>query len=186
MHIEECKEFGLTAEDLERCEENQGMPPISDAATTSTDRTPACTAYTRYVLDIGQSEDWLALQISMLPCLLGYGVIARRLHGLQATHPPKEANRYLTWINNYIGDDYSAAIEEGSGKLIRVLLKRRREADASLAAIEKHVMRQSSSRVEELVTIFIHATKVSLQPGRFCECALLKNVLRRWKPVSGT
>jgi len=69
------------------------------------------------VLDIGQSEDWLALQISLLPCLLGYGAIARRLHGLQATHPPKEPNRYLTWINNYIAKDYTDAVKEGCGKL---------------------------------------------------------------------
>lgn len=40
----------------------------------------ACTAYTRYVLDIGQSEDWLGLQISLAPCLLGYGAIAKQLH----------------------------------------------------------------------------------------------------------
>ncbi|KAK5128397.1 hypothetical protein LTR85_003065 [Meristemomyces frigidus] len=125
LHINECKEFGLTQADMEKCEESQ-----------------ACTAYTRYVLDIGQSEDWLALQISLLPCLLGYGAIARRLHELQSTHPPKEPNRYLTWINNYIADDYTAAVEEGS------------------ALIEKHAMKQSPSRVEELVAIFIHATKM--------------------------
>jgi len=69
------------------------------------------------VLDIGQSEDWFALQISLLPCLLGYGIIARRLHGLQTTNPPKEPNRYLTWINNYIGQDYSEAMEKGCGEL---------------------------------------------------------------------
>ena len=96
----------------------------------------------------------------MLPCLLGYGVIAQRLHGLQATHPPEEPNRYLTWINNYISDDYSAAIEEGSGESYRVMLIRRREANTTLAGIEKQAMRQSPSRVEELVAIFIHATKV--------------------------
>lgn len=79
----------------------------------------ACTAYTRYVLDIGQSEDWLALQISLLPCLLGYGMIACRLHDLQSTNPPKEPNRYLTWINNYIAEDYTAAVEKGRGEYVR-------------------------------------------------------------------
>ena len=75
----------------------------------------ACTAYSRYVLDIGASEDWLALQISLLPCLLGYHVIAKRLHEEQKSNPPKE-NRYATWINNYIAEDYCEAVEKGCGK----------------------------------------------------------------------
>jgi len=73
------------------------------------------------VLDIGQSEDWLALQISLLPCLLGYSVIAQRLQELQKTHPPKTANRYLTWINNYVAEDYSQAVAEGRGMLILLM-----------------------------------------------------------------
>jgi hydroxymethylpyrimidine/phosphomethylpyrimidine kinase len=68
------------------------------------------------VLDIGHSEDWLALQVSLLPCLLGYSVIARRLHKLQETDPPKDVNRYLTWINNYIAEDYGQAVEKGCGR----------------------------------------------------------------------
>jgi hypothetical protein len=109
----------------------------------------ACTAYSRYVLDIGQSEDWLALQISLLPCLLGYKVIARRLKGLQESKPPKVPNRYLTWINNYVAQDYTEAVEEGC------------------ALIEKHTSRQSPHRVEELVKIFVHATKVRLPIAAF-------------------
>lgn len=102
----------------------------------------ACTAYTRYVLDIGASEDWLALQIALMPCLLGYGVIARRLHLQQAGQQLAQPNRYLKWINNYVAEDYVAAVETGC-KLI-----------------EKHAMDQSPKRIEELVKIFIHATKV--------------------------
>ncbi|KAK4570334.1 trifunctional hydroxymethylpyrimidine kinase/phosphomethylpyrimidine kinase/thiaminase [Recurvomyces mirabilis] len=126
LHLEECKDFGLTQSDIEQYEESQ-----------------ACTAYTRYVLDIGQSEDWLALQLSLLPCLLGYGVIARRLHGLQSTDPP-EPNQYLTWINNYVAEDYTSAIEKGC------------------ALIEKHAVKQSPSRIEDLVSIFVHATKMEI------------------------
>ncbi|EMC92647.1 hypothetical protein BAUCODRAFT_568824 [Baudoinia panamericana UAMH 10762] len=125
LHITECEDFGLTQEMMEQCEESQ-----------------ACTAYTRYVLDIGQSEEWLALQVSLLPCLLGYGMIARRLHEIQVANPPKEPNKYLTWINNYVAEDYSAAVEKGS------------------ALIEKHAVKQSPSRIEELVAIFVHATKM--------------------------
>ena len=99
LHIAECKEFGLTQEEIETYEESQ-----------------ACTAYSRYCLDIGQTEDWLALQISLLPCLLGYNVIARRLDAEQKANPPKGGNRYRTWIDNYISEDYIHAVETGSSK----------------------------------------------------------------------
>ncbi|KAF2167706.1 hypothetical protein M409DRAFT_21859 [Zasmidium cellare ATCC 36951] len=125
LHIKECKDFGLTQEMMDKYEESQ-----------------ACTAYSRYVLDIGQSEDWLALQISLLPCLLGYGMIARRLKELQRTNPPKTPNRYVTWINNYVAADYTEAVKKGC------------------ALVEKHAFKQSPTRIEELVKIFIHATKM--------------------------
>uniref|UniRef100_A0A2D3V328 Probable thiamin biosynthesis protein thi-4 n=1 Tax=Ramularia collo-cygni TaxID=112498 RepID=A0A2D3V328_9PEZI len=125
LHINECKGLGMTREMMDQCEESQ-----------------ACTAYSRYVLDIGQSEDWLALQISLLPCLLGYGMIARRLKEQQRTNPPKNRNRYLTWIENYVGDDYTSAVKTGC------------------ALIETHASKQSPHRIEELVKIFIHATKM--------------------------
>lgn len=99
LHINECKQFGLTQEEMEQHEESQ-----------------ACTAYSRYVLDIGQSEDWLALQISLLPCLLGYGMIAARLKAEQKANPPKQPNRYQTWIDNYVAEDYVAAVKTGRGK----------------------------------------------------------------------
>lgn len=68
----------------------------------------------RYVLDIGQSEDWLALQISMAPCLIGYGEIAKRLYADPKTK--REGNIYWKWIENYVADDYTEAVKVGSGK----------------------------------------------------------------------
>jgi thiaminase len=67
----------------------------------------------RYVLDIGHSEDWLALQISMAPCLIGYGVIARRLHDDPKTK--RENNIYWTWIESYVAEDYTEAVKIGRG-----------------------------------------------------------------------
>ena len=67
----------------------------------------------RYVLDIGHSEDWLALQISMAPCLIGYGVIANRLHADPNTKC--DGNIYWTWIENYVADDYTEAVKVGTG-----------------------------------------------------------------------
>jgi thiaminase len=102
----------------------------------------ACTAYTRYVLDVGNSEDWYALQIALFPCLLGYHVIAKRLYDDPATI--REGNRYWKWILNYVAEDYTAAVNLGC------------------ELIEEHAVKQSPSRIEELAKIFIHATNVSL------------------------
>ena len=104
LHINECREFGLTQEDMEKYDESQ-----------------ACTAYSRYVLDIGQSEGWLALQVSLLPCLLGYGMIAGRLKAEQEANPLMKPNRYQTWIDNYMADDYVAAVHTGCGKCCTIV-----------------------------------------------------------------
>ncbi|GAB7363139.1 hypothetical protein MBLNU230_g3426t2 [Neophaeotheca triangularis] len=125
LHIAECEQLGLTEEAMQGHEESQ-----------------ACTAYSRYVLDIGQSEDWLALQIAMLPCLLGYGLIAQRLSALQQQDSNSVNNSYLKWIQNYTAEDYTLAMKRGCDLL------------------ERHVTKQSPSRIEELVKIFIHATKM--------------------------
>lgn len=122
LHIGECKEFGLTQADMEKYEESQGWSRrTSQPDLASTDFVAACTAYSRYVLDIGQSEDWLALQISLLPCLLGYGLIARRLQGLQKTDPSKQPNKYTTWINNYVAEDYTQAMDKGCGEFVDLI-----------------------------------------------------------------
>ncbi|OQO07806.1 hypothetical protein B0A48_06597 [Cryoendolithus antarcticus] len=123
LHIAECAKLGITKEEMEQSEESQ-----------------ACTAYTRYVLDIGHAEDSLALQISLLPCLLGYSVIAKRLHARKTVD--SKPNRYQTWIDNYTADSYGEVVATGR------------------ALIEKHAAHQSPRRIEELVKILIHATKM--------------------------
>lgn len=74
----------------------------------------ACTAYTRYVLDIGQSQDWIGLQVALAPCLLGYGVIGRQLHD-SVDSKRDDTNPYWTWIKNYVAEDYVTAVRTGSG-----------------------------------------------------------------------
>lgn len=74
----------------------------------------ACTAYSRYILDVGQSEDWLALQMALAPCLIGYGAIAKRLHSEKGTL--REGNLFWKWIENYVAEDYTEAVRLGSGK----------------------------------------------------------------------
>ncbi|KAH5387384.1 hypothetical protein HBI33_065030 [Parastagonospora nodorum] len=123
LHIDYCKEYGLEETDITEQEEDQ-----------------ATTAYTRYVLDIGQSQDWLALQVALLPCLIGYGMIARRLYEDPKT--VREGSRYWAWIEQYIGQEYMDAMVRGSD------------------LIEEHAGKQSLARVEELARIFIHATNM--------------------------
>ena len=85
------------------------LPALSIRLTSA-----ACTAYSRYILDIGQSEDWLALQMALAPCLIGYGAIAKRLYTEKST--VREGNRYWKWIENYVADDYTEAVQLGSGR----------------------------------------------------------------------
>ena len=67
------------------------------------------------MLDIGQSQDWFALQIALSPCLIGYGQIAKRLYEDPKTK--REGNIYWKWIENYVAADYVEAVELGSGTL---------------------------------------------------------------------
>lgn len=67
------------------------------------------------MLDIGQSQDWLALQVALAPCLLGYGAVAKMLHAHDATDK-SNANTYWPWIENYVAEDYVEAVRLGSGK----------------------------------------------------------------------
>lgn len=129
LHIDYCASFGISKEQIEAAEEHQ-----------------ACTAYTRYVLDVGMSSDWLALQVALAPCLLGYGAIGKALH--ESPDTKREGNTYLKWISNYVAEDYVEAVKTGR------------------ALMERHASGLNLGQVEELVKIFIHATKVS----HLCRC----------------
>jgi thiaminase len=85
LHLGYCAEFGLSKDDVLNVEENQ-----------------ACTAYTRFVFDTGLSKDWLALQVALAPCLIGYEQIAKRLYSDAKT--VREENRSWKWIENYAAE----------------------------------------------------------------------------------
>ncbi|KAM6515215.1 trifunctional hydroxymethylpyrimidine kinase/phosphomethylpyrimidine kinase/thiaminase [Fusarium solani] len=125
LHTTYCESFGISVAEIQATEEKQ-----------------ACTAYTRYVLDIGQNGDWLGLQVALAPCLLGYGAVARMLRDHKDT--VQENNTYWAWIKNYNEDDYTQAVRLGSELL------------------EKHLQLQSPSRIEELVQIFIKGLKLEI------------------------
>ncbi|KAF4988407.1 hypothetical protein FGRMN_9790 [Fusarium graminum] len=125
LHTTYCESFGVSIDQIRATPEKQ-----------------ACTAYTRYVLDVGQNGDWLGLQMALAPCLLGYGAAAKMLHDHENT--VREGNTYWAWIKNYNEEDYTDAVKLGS------------------ALLEKHIQLQSPSRIEELVKIFIHALKMEI------------------------
>lgn len=145
LHLDYCKEFGLSKEDIVKHKESL-----------------ACVAYSRYVLDIGQSQDWLALQMSLAPCLLGYGAAAERLHAQYADK--HDGNKYWKWIENYVADDYQEAVRVGSGELVTLS---RFTTDHVSALIETNAMKQSPSRIDELAQIFIRATEMEVQFWNF-------------------
>ncbi|KAI9368503.1 DNA polymerase family B-domain-containing protein [Aspergillus egyptiacus] len=129
LHLDYCASFGLTKEEMEKVPESLGGRS-------------ACTAYSRYILDVGQSDDWLALQVALAPCLIGYGAIAQRLYAEEQTL--REGNPYWKWIENYVAEDYTEAVRLGSELL------------------EKHTREISPARVEELIKIFIRATELEI------------------------
>lgn len=77
----------------------------------------ACTAYTRFLLDIGHSQDLLALQVALAPCTLGYEAVAKMLFSHPDTKKGDEGNIYWAWIENYVADDYTEAVRLASGEL---------------------------------------------------------------------
>ncbi|KAI0392305.1 Rapamycin-insensitive companion of mTOR, N-term-domain-containing protein [Xylariaceae sp. FL0594] len=136
LHIRYCKSFGIEPEQIEATEEHQ-----------------ACTAYTRYVLDIGQSEDWLGLQVALAPCLLGYGALAKQLHADPRT---KIEGNTVSW--NFISPNKNPFCREIANSCVVVVLVL--AVDSELQLMERNAVLHSPSRIEELVKIFIHATKV--------------------------
>ena len=80
------------------------------------------------------SQDWLALQIALAPCLIGYGEIAKRLYADPNTK--REGNIYWKWIENYVADDYTEAVEIGSSEPIVVVIECLSLTDGRLARKE--------------------------------------------------
>lgn len=113
---------------------------ISRAQMDAAAESLVCTAYTRFVLDIGATEGLMALKVAIAPCLIGYRDIAVRIE--EEYGRGKEGNVYWKWVENYTGKDYGSAYNEGRDML------------------EEYAVKQSASRIEELVEIFAKSTKV--------------------------
>jgi thiaminase/transcriptional activator TenA len=90
LHVGFCAQWGLSEAELERQPE-----------------APATVAYTRYVLDRGNSGDLLDLQVALAPCIVGYGEIGAQL--LRSAR--LVGNPYRSWIEMYGGPEYQAVAQ---------------------------------------------------------------------------
>lgn len=84
LHVRLCAKWGLCARSLEETAEKT-----------------ATIAYTRFVLDAGNSGDLLDLYVALAPCMIGYGEIGKTLEPLAS-----EQNPYREWIHEYASDGY--------------------------------------------------------------------------------
>lgn len=124
LHVKLCAGWGLSPDDLE-----QASPAVE------------LLAYTRYVLDTGMRGDLLALQVALVPCVIGYAEIATRLKARPdacvATNP------YRVWIDEYAGAPYQEVAAKARAHLDRL---------AELYA--------TPAREAELIAMFKEATRL--------------------------
>ena len=84
LHISLCEKYGISKFDLENTEEeNENI------------------AYTRYVLELGYSGDFLDLLSALAPCVLGYGEI-----GINLQNSNPKVSMYKKWIETYSSSEY--------------------------------------------------------------------------------
>ena len=84
LHISLCEKYGISKFDLENTEEeNENI------------------AYTRYVLELGYSGDFLDLLSALAPCVLGYGEI-----GINLKDSNPKISMYRKWIETYSSSEY--------------------------------------------------------------------------------
>ena len=102
LHITLCANYGISKSDLENADEEN-----------------ANIAYTRYVLELGYSGDFLDLLSALAPCVLGYGEI-----GLNCQNSNPKTLMYKKWIETYSSIEYQNVCENVSGLIDKAFLLR--------------------------------------------------------------
>ena len=102
LHITLCANYGISKSDLENADEEN-----------------ANIAYTRYVLELGYSGDFLDLLSSLAPCILGYGEI-----GLNCQNSNPKTLMYKKWIETYSSIEYQDVCKNVSGLIDKAFLLR--------------------------------------------------------------
>lgn len=98
LHIDYCRQWGLSETDLNRQPESLEL-----------------LAYSRFMLDSGQRGDILDLLVCLSACLVGYAEIGLRLIADPATC--RDDNPYMPWIAIYGGAHYVQLANEGLQRL---------------------------------------------------------------------
>ena len=102
LHISLCANYGISKSDLENAdEENQNI------------------AYTRYVLELGYSGDFLDLLSSLAPCVLGYGEI-----GINYKNSNPKISMYQKWIDTYSSKEYQDVCKNVSNLIDQAFMLR--------------------------------------------------------------
>ncbi|MGB3751331.1 MAG: thiaminase II, partial [Arcobacteraceae bacterium] len=94
LHISYCKEFGIDEKSIYEQKES-----------------PACIAYTRYVLDCGMNGDLAQLYAGVIPCFLGYAKVA---DFITENNLSVENNPYQSWIDMYASKEYQEAAQQAA------------------------------------------------------------------------
>ena len=102
LHITLCANYGISKSDLENADEEN-----------------ANIAYTRYVLELGYSGDFLDLLSALAPCVLGYGEI-----GLNCQNSNPKTLMYNKWIETYSSIEYQNVCKNVSGLIDKAFLLR--------------------------------------------------------------
>ena len=102
LHITLCANYGISKSDLENADEEN-----------------ANIAYTRYVLELGYSGDFLDLLSSLAPCVLGYGEI-----GLNYQNSNPKTLMYKKWVETYSSIEYQDVCKNVSGLIDKAFLLR--------------------------------------------------------------
>ncbi len=111
LHINYCKEFGIDEKSIYEQQES-----------------PACVAYTRYVLDCGMNGDLAQLYAGLIPCFLGYAKVADYIN---ENNLSVANNKYQSWIDMYSSKEYQEGAKQAT-KFFEELCK-----DSSKKQMEK-------------------------------------------------
>ena len=102
LHITLCANYGISISDLENADEEN-----------------ANIAYTRYVLELGYSGDFLDLLSALAPCVLGYGEI-----GLNCQNSNPKTHMYQKWIQTYSSNEYQDVCKNVANLIDRAFILR--------------------------------------------------------------
>lgn len=80
---------------------------IDPAAAASAEPTPACLAYTSYLLAVAQTQGFAELAAAILPCFWVYQDVGTRIH-----KAARADNPYRAWIDTYADEGFEKATRD--------------------------------------------------------------------------